>query len=115
VKNERSPIDSIRDILDASAQIAQFMRGMTLEDFSTDNKTQFAVIRGLEIIGEAVRKIPQPLREKYSQIPWREITGMRDKLIHDYIGVNTKIVWKTATEDLLAIEPKLREMLDELG
>jgi uncharacterized protein with HEPN domain len=67
VKNERSPIDSIRDILDASAQIAQFMRGMTLEDFSTD------------------------------------------------IGVNTKIVWKTATEDLLAIEPKLREMLDELG
>jgi uncharacterized protein with HEPN domain len=83
VKSERAPADCISDILEASTQIAQFIQGMTLEDFSADKKTQFAVIRGLEIIGEAVRKISPALRQKYPQIPWREITGMRDKLIHD--------------------------------
>jgi uncharacterized protein with HEPN domain len=101
--------------LEASSQIAQFIQDATLETFSGDKKTQFVVIRGLEIIGEAAGKISPSLREKYPHIPWREIAAMRDKLIHDYIGVNTHIVWKTATEDLPAIEPKLRETLDELG
>jgi uncharacterized protein with HEPN domain len=114
VKSERTPADYISDILEASAQIAQFIQGMTLEDFSADNKTQFAVIRGLEIIGEAVRKISPAVREKHPQIPWREIAGMRDKLIHDYIGVNMNIVWNAATKNLPALDPKLREMLDAL-
>ena len=114
MKSERTPADYISDILEASAQIARFIQGMTLEDFSADNKTQFAVIRGLEIIGEAVRKISPAVREKHPQIPWREIAGMRDKLIHDYIGVNTNIVWNAATKNLPALDPKLREMLDAL-
>jgi len=113
VKGERNPADHIGDILEASAQISQFIKGMNLEGFSKDNKTQFAVIRGLEIIGEAARKVPLTFREKNPDVPWREITGMRDKLIHDYIDVNTQIVWKTVTEDLPALELKLRKMLDE--
>jgi uncharacterized protein with HEPN domain len=115
VKSERNPADYVGDMLEASGQIAQFIKGMTFEEFSADRKTQFAVIRGLEIIGEAIRNISPPLRQKYSKIPWREITGMRDRLIHDYVGVNVQIVWNAATKNLPAIEPELRRMLDELG
>ena len=86
VKSERNPADYIGDMLEASGQIAQFIKGTTFEEFSADRKTQFAVIGGLEIIGEAIRNISPSLRQKYSKIPWREITGMRDRLIRDYIG-----------------------------
>jgi uncharacterized protein with HEPN domain len=115
VKTERNPADYLADILDASGKISNFISGLDPAQFAADEKTFFAVIRGLEIIGEAARKIPPSVREKYPQIPWREITGMRDKLIHDYMGVNVTVVWKTVTEDLLALEPKLRQMLNELG
>jgi uncharacterized protein with HEPN domain len=78
-------------------------------------KPCWAVIRGLEIIGEAVRNIPPPLRQKHPQIPWRLITGMRDRLIHDYLGVNSIIVWNAATKELPEIEPQIRQMLNEHG
>lgn len=115
MKAERNPADYLADILDASGKISQFISGLNSAQFADDDKTFFAVIRGLEIIGEAARKIPPSVRERYPQIPWREITGMRDKLIHDYMGVNVTVVWKTVTEDLPAIEPELRQMLNELG
>jgi uncharacterized protein with HEPN domain len=115
VKSERNPADYIGDMLEASGQIAQFVKSTTFEEFSADRKTQFAVIRGREIIGEAIRNISPSLRQKYSKIPWREITGMRDRLIHDYIGMNVQIVWNAATKNLPAIEPELRRMLNELG
>jgi uncharacterized protein with HEPN domain len=114
VKAERNPANSLADILDASGKITKFISGLDSAQFADDEKTFFAVIRGLEIIGEAARKIPPSIREKYPQIPWRELTGMRDKLIHDYMGVNVTVVWKTVTEDLPAIEPKIREILNEL-
>jgi uncharacterized protein with HEPN domain len=115
VKSERNPAGSVADMLEASEQIAGFIRGMTFEEFAADRKTIFAVIRGLEIIGEAVRGVPQSSRQKYSQIPWREIAGMRDKLIHDYSGVNLNVVWNAATINLPAIKPELRHLLNELG
>jgi uncharacterized protein with HEPN domain len=115
VKAERKPSDHLADMLEASGKISQFIHGLTYEQFCADEKTVWAVIRGLEIIGEAVRSIPPLLRQKYPQIPWRLITGMRDRLIHDYVGVNLIIVWNAATKELPAIEPELRQMLDELG
>lgn len=115
MKTERNPADYLADILDASGKISKFIDGLDSARFAADEKTFFAVIRGLEIIGEAARKIPPSVRERHPQIPWREITGMRDKLIHDYMGVNVTVVWKTVTEDLPAIDPQIRQMLDELG
>jgi uncharacterized protein with HEPN domain len=108
MKAERDHQDYVHDIPEASAKIGEFISGMAEADFLGDDKTQFAVVRGLEIIGEAAKKIPDSARARYPQVPWREIAGMRDKLVRDYIGVNARVVWKTATEDVPRIAAHLR-------
>lgn len=106
--------DYIEDILNSILKIEQFIDELTFEDFKSDDKTVFAVIRALEIIGEAAKKIPQPLKDKYPQIPWREISGMRDKLIHGYFGVDLKVVWDTIKIDIPDLKPLINKMLSEL-
>ncbi len=112
---KHSYIDYLRDTLEAVKKAIQFVAGMSFEEFSQDDKSIYAVIRALEIIGEATKKIPQDVKDSYNEIPWREIAGMRDKLIHDYFGVNLMVVWKAVSEDLPQIEPKLRDMLKDMG
>jgi uncharacterized protein with HEPN domain len=84
------------------------------KQFKEDEKTVFAVVRALEIIGEAAKKIPLDIRTRFENIPWREMTGIRDKLIHDYFGVDVEVVWKTVTEDLLKLKPLIKQMINEL-
>jgi len=86
---------------------------MEYDEFETDEKAVYAVIRAFEIIGEAARQIPESMQKDNSDIPWREITSMRNKLTHEYFGVNTKVVWRTVHEDLPIIIPLLRKMLGE--
>jgi len=110
---ERTYIDYLADILDAIEKVTRFIEGMNFEAFSQDDKTVFAVVRGLEIIGEAAKQIPSSVRDSHPEIPWREMAGMRDKLTHGYFGVNLTVVWKTATEDLPTLEPAIRRLLSE--
>ncbi len=110
----RSHADYLQDILDAIEKAEEFTQGMSFEAFSRDDKTIFAVVRALEIIGEASKKISDELREQYSSLPWRQMAGMRDKLVHGYFGVNVEVVWKSVIEDLPPLKRQVSHMLAEI-
>lgn len=103
--------DYLRDMLENAELALQFVVGMKYDQFFEDEKSTYAVMRALEIIGEAARKVPEDVRDAYPEIPWREITSMRNKLMHEYFGANMKVVWRTVQEDLPVIIPVLRKML----
>lgn len=107
---DREISDYIDDICAAINDILEFTAGMTVEAFCSDKKTSNAVIRSLEVIGEATKHIPDEFRRKYPQIPWTKMAGMRDVLIHDYMGVDLITVWKVANERL----PELHAMIKQL-
>jgi uncharacterized protein with HEPN domain len=103
----------IKDALENIERIEIFINGMDYDDFANDEKTNYAVIRCIEIIGEAVKHIPHLFREKYPEIPWKDMAGMRDKVIHFYFGVNLESVWLTASKDIPEIKPLLEKVLEE--
>src|ERR1700687_648769 len=103
----REYLDYLADILDATLKVERFIRRMKFKEFCEDDKTVFAVTRALEIIGEATKKITKSVKDRYSSIPWKEMAGIRDKLIHEYFGVDLEVVWKTAKEDLPGLKPAL--------
>ncbi|MEZ5336618.1 MAG: DUF86 domain-containing protein [Methanolobus sp.] len=90
----------LKHILDAINQIEEYTEGMSFEDFLEKRLVQDAVIRQLEIIGEATKNLSPDTTERFPQIPWKEIAGMRDKLIHAYFGVDIEEVWNTAKRDI---------------
>jgi uncharacterized protein with HEPN domain len=92
--------DYLEDMLEASRRAVAFSAGMDFDKFAKDIKTQDAVIRNIEIIGEAARNISENGRNRFTNIPWKQIMGMRDRLIHHYFGANIDIVWGVVKEDL---------------
>jgi uncharacterized protein with HEPN domain len=88
----REIADYLNDIRNAIAEVDEFTRGMDFESFAADKKTVNAVIRSLEVLGEATKQIPVPFRKKHPEIPWSKMAGMRDVLIHDYMGVDLRTV-----------------------
>ncbi len=101
----------LNDIREAVNSIEIFVEGMTFEEFKNDDKTSSAVIRKFEIIGEATKNIPEDIRNQHSQIPWKEIAGMRDKLIHAYSEVDLKLVWMTIKQRL----PELKSVIEKIS
>jgi len=108
---DREYSDNLEDILDAIQKAADFVGEMSFEQFSKDDKTIFAVIRALEVIGEASKNIPEGVKTNHAEIPWREMAGIRDKLIHDYFGIHLEVVWKPLKEDLPPLGPKILNLL----
>lgn len=108
--NQRNVAVFLFDIVECCEDIEGYLAGSMKESFLEDTKTQDAVVRRLEIIGEAVRRLPLPLREKYTDVPWREVSGMRDVLIHGYFSINVERVWETAQNDV----PKLKEQVEKI-
>jgi len=107
--------DYLRDIFDSILDVEAFTESMAFEDFAKDRKTINAVIRSLEVIGEAAKKIPKPVRDRYPSVPWKKMAGMRDKMIHEYFGVDVEILWKTIKENVPPLKPLIQEVLGSLG
>ena len=101
----------LSDIVAAMESIERFVEGMTFEEFQQDDKTASAVIRKFEIIGEASRNIPDEVKMKHPEVPWKEMSGMRDRLIHAYFGVDYTLVWFTVKNRLPAAKKMIREIL----
>lgn len=106
--------DYLKDILDAMEKSQKFVENFSYEKFTKDDKTVFAVVRALEIIGEATKNIPDDIRIDNSVIPWKDMAGMRDVLIHGYFGVDVETVWLTVTKKIPEIKPLLQKLLEKL-
>ena len=100
----------IDHILHCIKKIQEYTKDLTKLDFNSNGLVQDAVIRNIEIIGEATKKISKGLKTNYPDIPWREMSGMRDKLIHDYMGIDVEVVWKTIVEDIPLIEALIKKI-----
>ena len=103
----------IEDILECIRRVQRHTQGLGFDEFENDEKTIDSVLRNLEIIGEASKHIPGKIQKIYPNVPWIEMYTMRNIVIHEYHGVNLKIIWQTVTEDLPALIPQLTKILDE--
>jgi uncharacterized protein with HEPN domain len=106
----RSPNVYLEDIREAIAKIQRYVAGLTFAEFAKDDKTIDSVVRNLEIIGEAARNMPTEVKERHHEIPWDAIVGMRNKVAHEYFGIDTQIIWKTIHDDL----PLLLGMINKI-
>jgi uncharacterized protein with HEPN domain len=107
LKDDRPYIDHI---LQAIAKISKYTENLARQEFENDELIQDAVIRNIEIIGEATKKLSKEFRKSHSNVPWRAMSGMRDKLIHDYVGIDFEVVWETIKEDMPVLEDALKDL-----
>jgi uncharacterized protein with HEPN domain len=104
-------LDFIEDILDAMNKSVALLEGVSYSQFETDFRINFAVVRALEIIGEATKRLPDDLRQSYPDIPWKGMSGMRDRIIHGYDDIDLEIVWDVVKRDIPIIKPKVERIL----
>ncbi|MBE0433264.1 DUF86 domain-containing protein [candidate division WOR-3 bacterium] len=102
----------LRHIIDAIGRIEEYTSGMNYEDFVASNLVQDGVIRQIEIIGEAVKRLSDRTRSMHQEIPWKDVIGMRNKLIHDYFGVDIDAVWDTVEKDIPILKTDIAHLLE---
>jgi len=93
----------------------EFIQGLSYDQFATDKKTLNAVLRTIEVIGEAAKRVPDEIRAKYPSVPWKEMAGMRDKLIHFYFGVDREAVWLVVKDRIPGLKPLMEQILHDLS
>ena len=103
----------LKDISEAMEAIEKFVEGVDFDNFQKNDMVSSAVIRKFEIIGEAAKKVPDTIRNKYPEIPWKEMSGMRDRLIHFYFGVKYSLVWQTIKDVIPLIKPRILKIIEE--
>jgi uncharacterized protein with HEPN domain len=108
----REFLDFVEDILDAMDKAELLVEGFTYREFEEDF-TNFAVVRALEIIGEATKRLPISVREQYPEVSWRGMAGMRDRIIHGYDTVDLQIVWDVVKQDIPEIKPQIQQILTD--
>ena len=106
----KDSLNYIKHILEAIEKIESYIDGVNFEDFSNNSMLFDAVVRELEIIGEAANRITEEFQKEHANVPWRKVIGMRNKLIHEYFEVNKKVVWLTCKEDLFELKSILLEL-----
>jgi len=111
--SERDFLAYVQDIIKAMDDSLKFVKDLDYDSFVEDTKTVYAVIRALEIIGEATKNIPATVKSIYPQIPWKEMAGMRDKVIHAYSTVDLKRVWSTVKQDIPVLKPLFLKLLKD--
>ncbi len=104
----------ITDIIENMQKAEEFIKDISYEEFAADEKTHYAVIRCIEIIGEAAKHIPDEIRNKYPNVPWKDMAGMRDKITHFYFGINLEKVWLVVINDIVQLKPLIKQALKEL-
>ena len=110
-----NPFEYLRHILDEAKYLTERLEGLDKEAFLKDETLKRAFVRSIEIIGEASKKIPADLKEKYAHLEWRAMTGMRDKLIHDYFGIDYDIVWDVVANKIPELMKNIERILQEEG
>ena len=110
--SERGERELLADILESARRTSLYIAGMDYSEFMADLKTQDAVIRALEVVGEATKRLTPAFRAQHPEIPWKNMAGARDKLIHDYFGVNFDVVWQIVTQELPAVARQVGQILD---
>lgn len=106
-------LDYLEDILDAMDKAEVLIEGVTYDQFAEDFRVNFAVVRALEIIGEATKRLPMNLRQDYPDIPWRGMAGLRDRIVHEYDTVDMEILWAVVMNEIPRLRPQIQQIIDD--
>ena len=112
--SNRGDLAFLQDIVEAISAISLYIKDTDYFSFLKDGKTRDAVVRNLEIIGEAAKNIHAPFKKMYPALPWKEMAGVRDKLIHQYFGINYEVVWTIISKDLPSLQKSINMIIKEL-
>ena len=111
--SEREVALLLEDILEASQKILSYTSGMTFDDFRKDDKTIDAVVRNFEIVGEAANRIPEKVKTDYKNIEWRRLIGFRNRIIHEYFGIDYAMVWKIKEENIPELIVFIKKLIND--